>query len=180
MNTKILISVLILSIITLFSCKEKAEKIEDPKVITFDVTLDVIVPKDDMLIVHYLEAKDDWFTGDKSVWVKVSGSEQEQKCTFSLPEGILPKDVRLDISSEKEQQKITLNSVTLSYNGNQFLIQKQDIDKYFVGNEFIKFDAKTNIASLSNVNNNFDPFFNSRPILYPEFQKLVIAKQQSK
>ena len=180
MKTKIIIANLFLSIMFLTSCKDKVVEIEEPEIITFDVTIDVIVPKDDMLIVFYLDASDDWFSEKKTVWLGVKGSDQPQKCVFSLPEGVLPKDIRIDISSKKEQKQVTLNSVSLSYNGNNLMIQKQDIDKYFTGNEYIKFDAKTNVATLNKVGENFDPYFNTKPILYPEFQKLLIPKQQSK
>ncbi|WP_433765050.1 hypothetical protein [Flavobacterium ginsenosidimutans] len=164
----------LLAIVCFISCKNKdvQEPVEEVKANTFDVIVDLNIQKDDELILFYKDASIAYFDEKNTVYNGVKGKAEAQTITFSIPEGILPNDIRFDISSKKEQQPIKINSIALSYNGKIFKVEQQDLLKYFTPNEFINFDAATGTASFTEKEGNYDPIFNTKPAIYVELEKL--------
>ncbi|WP_343618381.1 hypothetical protein [Flavobacterium sp.] len=176
MKTKFLLSLLV--IVSMISCKNKEEEkpVEEVKANTFDVIVDLDIKKDDELILFYKDPSIAYFDAKNTVYYGVKGKDAPQTIVFSIPEGILPNDIRFDISSKKDQEPITINSVTLSFEGRNFKIDKKDLLKYFTPNEFIKFDETTGVATFSSNGENYDPFFLTKPAIYPEIEKVRGAK----
>lgn len=164
----------LLAIVCFISCKYKdvQEPVEEVKANTFDVIVDLNIQKDDELILFYKDASIAYFDAKNTVYNGVKGKVEAQTITFSIPEGILPNDIRFDISSKKEQQPIKINSIALSYNGKIFKVKQQDLLKYFTPNEFINFEATTGTASFIEKEGNYDPIFNTKPAIYVELEKL--------
>jgi len=166
-------------LLTLFSsCKNKEEvaPVEEVKANTFDVVVDLKIEKDDELILFYKDPSIAYFDDKKTVYNGVKGKSESQLITFSIPEGVLPNDIRFDVSSNKDQAPITINSITLSFEGRIFKIEQRDILKYFTPNEFIKFDEATGVATFIKNGENFDPYFLTKPLIYPEIEKVRGAK----
>lgn len=164
-----------LVLLTLFSsCKNKEEvaPVEEVKANTFDVIVDLKIEKDDELILFYKDPSIAYFDAKNTVYNGVKGNVESQVVTFSIPEGILPNDIRFDISSKKEQTPIIINSIALSFEGRIFKIEQKDILKYFAPNEFIKFDeAKGEVSFIKN-GESFDPYFLTKPTIYPEIERV--------
>lgn len=162
------------AVVCFVSCKNKEfqEPVEEVKANTFDVIVDLNIQKDDELILFYKDASIAYFDEKNTVYNGVKGKPEAQTITFSIPEGVLPNDIRFDISSKKEQQPIKINSVTLSYSGKVFKIDQKDLLKYFTPNEFINFDAATGTASFIIKDGNYDPIFNTKPSIYVELEKI--------
>ena len=118
------------------SCnQEKKEVVTDekpePKVETFDVTVEVIVKKDDDLIVYYRDETNEWFDEDHAIWKNVKGSDQVQTLTFSLPEAVLPNNLRFDFSKNPEQEPVKILKIKISYLGKTFEVNEENMGKYF-------------------------------------------------
>ncbi|WP_166921423.1 hypothetical protein [Flavobacterium poyangense] len=173
MKTKsILLSLLM--IVSLISCKnaEKEKPVEEVKANTFDVIVDLDIKKDDELILFYKDPSISYFDEKNTVYYGIKGKEESQTVVFSIPEGILPNDIRIDISSKKDQEPIKINSITLSFEGRSFKIDQKDLLKYFTPNEYIKFDEATGIATFINNGEKYDPFFLVKASIYPELEKV--------
>lgn len=177
MKTK-LILLNLLVIVSLISCKNKEEEkpVEEVKANTFDVIVDLDIKKDDELILFYKDPSISFFDDKNTVYYGVKGKDEPQTITFSVPEGILPNDIRFDISSKKDQEPIKINSVTLSFEGRNFKIEQKDLSKYFTPNEFIKFDDASGTATFVKEGENYDPYFLTKPAIYPELEKVRGAK----
>jgi hypothetical protein len=163
------------------SCKNEAKKeevlsVEEVKANTFDVVVDLVIQKDDELILFYKDASISYFDDQHTVYAGVKGSQTAQKVIFSIPEGVTPNDFRLDISSNKTQAPIIINSVEINFEGRTFYIDRMNFDKYFKANDFIKYDSATSTATMAIKDGQYDPFFNTNEIIYKELEK-VLAKR---
>jgi len=175
MKTKLIVASLFLSLVFI-SCKDDKQKetpkTEEVKVETFDVVLDLVVKKDNMLILLYQDDLGQWFTEERTVWLGVKGKNEAQTAVLSLPEGVLPKDIRIHISSEPGQDPIKFNSITLKYKNKSFVVNQANFDQYFTANEYVKFDAATFTATPIEVGGKYDPFFGSKETLWPILNKI--------
>lgn len=160
--------------VSFISCKNKeVEKpVEEIKANTFDVIVDLDIKKNDELILFYKDPSISYFDAKNTVYYGIKGKNESQTVTFRLPEGILPNDIRFDISSKNDQEPIKINSVTLSFEGRTFKIEQKDLLKYFSPNEFINFDENTGVATCIKKGENYDPFFLTKPTIYPELEKV--------
>ena len=161
------------------SCnQEKKEVVTDekpePKVETFDVTVEVIVKKDDDLIVYYRDETNEWFDEDHAIWKNVKGSDQVQTLTFSLPEAVLPNNLRFDFSKNPEQEPVKILKIKISYLGKTFEVNEENMGKYFQPNEHVKFDDATKLYTpIKNAEGVYDPFLSITIDFYNEMDKLI-------
>ena len=176
MKAKVILVSLFLSLAFL-SCKNEIKKeevkpAEEVKANTFDVTVDLILKKDDELVLFYKDESITYFVEDMTVWAGLKGSEALQTAKFSIPEGILPNNIRIDISSKKEQEPIVIKSIGFSYEGRSFSVKGEDLEKYFTPNEYIKFNPSTATATLLKIKDAYDPFFLTKETLFPEIERV--------
>jgi hypothetical protein len=178
MKTKLgLASLVLLTFIA--SCKQESNdgvvegKPVESKVETFDVVANVIVPKDDDLIIYYKDVTNEWFDEDHAVWQNVKGSSEEQEITFSLPEGVTPNNLRFDFSKNPEQGSVRILKLKISYLGKSFEVPEDKIKDYFEYNECVKYDAATKLYTPSkNTAGIYDPFLSINIPFYNEIEKL--------
>ena len=104
----------------------------------FTLIIKGIITKEDNFQVFYIESEADSHTEQKSVWVKVSPSDYKQEIKFELPEGVYPKNLRIDLGNNKKQESITINELILKYKKYDFKIKGSDLLKYFKYNDEIK------------------------------------------
>ena len=64
---------------------------------------------DDELILFWKDKSISFFDDNHTIYQGIKGSEVPQKVVFEFQEGDIPNDIRLDITSKKEQNKIILN-----------------------------------------------------------------------
>ncbi|MNE61359.1 hypothetical protein D3C80_1565670 [compost metagenome] len=180
MKTKFLIASFLLTL-AFVSCKNEEKKesvtpaVEEVKVNTFDVTVDVVLKTDDDLILYYKDGTNEWFVEEKAVWNTVKGNNEVQSVVFNLPEGVLPNDLRLDIGRNefKGLKDIEIKKITISYLGNKFEIQQDQLETFFKPNQFISYDAATKLYSFKkDEQGNYDPFFETKPEFYPQLAKI--------
>jgi hypothetical protein len=178
MKVKFTIASVILTLFLVSCNQEKKEVVTEgkpePKVETFDVTVEVIVKKDDDLIVYYRDETNEWFDEDHAIWQNVKGSDQVQTLTFSLPEAVLPNNLRFDFSKNPEQEPVKILKIKLSYLGKSFEVNEENMFKYFQTNEHVKYDTETKLFTpIKNEEGVYDPFLSITIDLYNEIDKLI-------
>lgn len=174
----------LMGLLSLTSCKKEQDKkseevaVEEAKSTTFDITVELKIKKDDDLIIYYKDGTNEWIVEDKSVWNSVKGSEDFQTVVFKMPEGVLPNDFRFDIGRNefKGQQPIEIRKITLSYLNSKFDILQDEFLLYFKPNKYIAFDEKTKQYSFSIVDDYYDPYFETTPLIYPRLSNVVLNK----
>ena len=176
MKTKLIFITFLVAVIS-FSCKNESKKTEEilpeEKIITFDVTTDVIVKKDDDLIIYYKDGTNEWFDERHAVWNHVKGSDNLQTITFHLPEGVLPNNIRFDFSKNPLQDPIKISRIKISYQKNSFEVREDDILNYFEINEYVKYDKNTKLYTTSKDSKGvYDPFLQITMKFYNEMDKV--------
>ncbi len=179
MKTKLFTVVLIA--LTLFSCKDEkkednneavAEKPKNENL--FKIAFDAVVAKDDSFHLYYTEDKTNNFTEDKSVWVKVKGSDKEQEVLFMLPEDVLPTDVRVDFGYGDVVQDIVLKRLRMNYYDKSFVAQDAQIFNYFYANEQnTLIDKNTNTIKRLKADQKTAPSLYPQILLQDEMIKMV-------
>lgn len=117
-------------------CKDEKSvdslEVKQPEAVdeTFKVTLGLVVKKDDTFSLFYTEDGTINFK-DEPVWLVVKGSDAEQQITYTLPDEVFPTELRFDFGLNKEQEDITLRSVTLEYKGNKRTIAGAELGNFF-------------------------------------------------
>ena len=148
MKTKVFLILLCISMFFI-SCKNETSKTKEPEQELandfFKVTLDVKVKKTDDFQIYYIENADENFSEEKSIWINVKGSENQQKVVFDLPKDIVPHLIRLDFGLSDTQEDITLYSIEMNYFGKKFLINKNMFETYFRPLAQTQFDFNTGV-----------------------------------
>lgn len=169
---------LFLALLTV-ACKEfKEEGKKDAAELapTFDVSFNLIVPKDDMFQLFYTEDGSIVFGDDRSVRSVIKGSETAQEVIFKLPADVLPTNIRLDFGENPNQGNIVVKSMKLSYINNSY--QKvfgptEEITHYFYPQDSqIKVDNATGTIQLLKPKGVYDPLMWSNQLLSEEMVKL--------
>ncbi|HEU4495526.1 MAG TPA: hypothetical protein VFR70_00585 [Flavobacterium sp.] len=141
----------------------------------FTFTLNVTVKQDDDFQLFYKEESGPEipFEEAKSVWSGVKGSETAQDIVFSLPEGVLPTQLRLDFGQNKKQPEIIVNNFKASYNDKSFSISGKDFFNYFIPDEnFVKIDKEAQKV-IPVTGTAYDPMFFSTADYNTEMTKLA-------
>ena len=181
MKTKF-IAALVLLTVFMSGCKDEKSvdnlDIVKPEVIdnAFKVTLDVIVKENDDFSLFYTEDGSTDFTRIKPIWISVKGSEASQKVTYSLPEDVIPTQLRLDFGINKNQKDIVLNSVTMSYKGKTKTIGCPNLVSFFRADDSkCTFDHVTGkiVAKMIDGNRQYPSLYPHETVLQPEIEKLV-------
>lgn len=178
MKSKIL-AILILITITVVGCKNE-KSVDDLKVVTpenvdksFKVTLDVILKKDDDFSLYYKDGSGPEFK--EPLWTGVKGNESSQKVTFTIPNEIIPDEIRLDFGMKKDQEDVVLKSVLMEYSGNKREIAGSELGKYFRADETkCSFDPNTGIikAVVKDGERQNPSLYPQENILKAEIQKI--------
>lgn len=129
-----------------FSCGSDAKKDEtvDEKVIAadqFSITITGIYPKDDVVSVVY--KKDGYYLSGEPVEQTVKGSDLPQQITVVLPIGIKIQNASLNLSSNVEQNEISITAVSIKNNDKVVLSDKENFTTYFMSNDKVSWNEST-------------------------------------
>jgi hypothetical protein len=180
--TKIFSSVLI--ILLLASCKNEAKKEvkqdETKLPETVGVTFNVLVQKDDVFHLLYTEDSSLNFSDDKSIALRVKGSDQPQDIIFKMPVDVFPTNIRLDIGENKDQGEMAVNSIKGSYYTSSFEHKEPAsfVKKWFYFNDFqLSCDEKTNnVKAVIGKDGRYVPLMWCNEVIRDEFIKLAKGK----
>lgn len=155
---------LIAFVALLTSCKnDKTEEVkanDEESATGMKVTVEAIVPKDDIFQFFYSEDGSDNYPGDKVVTANVKGDGKVQAIFFNFPEDAFPKALRFDMGGNKEQKNVEFKNVKIEYYNKSIVIKDTLFRYYFYPNEQIKYDIKTAIATPNIIEGEpYDPIF---------------------
>ena len=174
---------LLLTAITVASCGKKEENAKEQQIEevvvnpnTFKVEVEGIFKKDDELILFWKDASIPYFDDNHTIYQGIKGSDSPQKIVFEFLEGEMPNDIRLDISSKKEQTEILLNSIKLEQQDRSFVITKDKLLEYFRTNEFITLDSISGKVITKEINGNYDPILFTTPNIYPKMESILMTQ----
>lgn len=172
-------SVLLLAItMSIVSCKnEKTTDKETVKVEqdnSFKVVMDLIVEQDDSFQIYYNEDGTNDFSPENYVNVDIKGKPEHQEIVFKLPEDVLPKQLRFDIGSNKEQKEMKIIAFKMEYLDKKFEAKDTLFWNYFGNNTSIKYiREKAIVVPLPNNTEGYDPIFGGTETLSQELTKMV-------
>lgn len=184
MRIKIIITLAF--IVLLSSCKDSnsKDKIDQQKEIDHSVfrktnnnksnqdlilRLNIISKKDDYIQLFYVEDYLESFTQEKSIIKKISGSEELQIVEFSIEDNLFPLMYRFDISDNKHQESILINSISISYRDNEIYIPNNRLLEYLIPNKGISYNSINKEFFLKSFTVQgkeiYDPYFTCSPEL---------------
>lgn len=175
-------SILVLTVLLVLGCKNEKDssKTDEPEANAptediFRVAINVTFKENDTFSLFYTEDGSTNFT-EKPLTLDWGGTGTPQNLVFTLPNGIYPTELRIDLGMNKNQGDIILNSVELSYNSNKRMIAGPELGNFFRPDEQkCSFDAKTGIVKAKVINGvtQFPSLYPQEINLGPEIQKLA-------
>lgn len=177
MKLKSIFTVLLIAAIAVSCKKEEKKEVQEnkaPEVSPFTITIDMTAKEDDIMSLYYKDASVDNFIEEMSVYKEVKKGDQQIQ--INLPEGILPNDVRFDLSTRTKSQVCKINRVRVENQGKNFEFSNQDLEIYLTPNPGIVFDPKDRSYSFKEVDGNYDPFLNVTDAFRTAMTPLVTAQ----
>jgi hypothetical protein len=131
---------------------------------------------DDLVEIYYAENSLEEFSSEKKITSKINGKDVIQDVVFLLPEKTYPIKVRLDISDNRDQKGIEIESFHFIIGKDKLEILQKDFGSYFVANNYINFNPNNGKFDCKyieeNGNKNYNPYFVSTPKLIKKLQIL--------
>lgn len=126
-----------------------SESVEKPNQNTdeFTVAFQGIYEKDDE--IHVQIKKDGYFDYENPIKQKVTGQALIQRITIDVPQGVSVQNIQFYLSTNKEQKKVQLKSVSILNNGKEvFNGDNFNYLQYFNGNPGVIMDEQTQMFNL--------------------------------
>lgn len=170
-------------IVTILSCKnentskpDSVENQEDVLDESFNVILDVIMKKDDVIALYYTTDGTADFTKIEPIWKEVKGSELVQQVVYRLPENVTqPTEFRFDFGRNPQQEDVFLKKVTFKYIGKEREIGCPELVDFFRADDnYCTFDHLTGLIHAKKGANGENLF----PSLYPHEKNLLEELQK--
>lgn len=171
---KKVVSILVLSIFVLTSCKnnKKDEDIKQEK--PFTIEMNVTIKEDDVICIYYKDLSVGYFGEQMGIYKNLVKSNKSQNIVFEVEEGIIPNDFRFDLSHQNKNQTMLVNKIVFNFANKSFEILNKDLDKYFTPNKGIVFNETDRSYNFkNNEDGSYDPFLSSTGEFYPLLEKLV-------
>lgn len=161
------------------SCKDekKEEAKAAPVLNNIQVTLDLVIKKDDSLQLFYKDEAIPAFNEENSIITPVKGSSERQEIVFNLPEEITPTELRFDIGNKEGQLPVVINNFKMQYK-DAIYNSKDSTMLYFLPNNQLKYDQATKTLTYNKVENEpYDPFIYSTELLKKQVGNLYKTKK---
>lgn len=168
-------------LVAVISCKKESNKTEANANMeqldeAFNVILDVVMQKDDVIALYYTTDGTTDFTKIEPIWKDVKGSELDQQIVFRLPEDVTkPTEFRFDFGRNAAQPDVYLKKVTFKYLGKEREIACPEIVDYFRADDnYCTFDFLTGLITTKKSPNG-EIFY---PSIYPHEKRLLEELQK--
>lgn len=164
-------SIILIAIISLilFACNDRSTTTNA----SLEATLEMIVNKDEVLQIFYLLQTDDAYTEEFSVKVPVKASPDFQIVNFILPEGIKPKNIRIDFGENPGLDSFKLKEISFTYKDLKLIGDREKYRDWFEFNANIEYDSLNKIYRLNPTNTGYyDPQINGTETLNKRLIKL--------
>jgi hypothetical protein len=127
----------------------------------FKASIDLIAYRNNSIQLFYLVNADDAYTGELNIRKNIKASKHLQNLVFELPFGVKPKNIRIDLGeNENENDSLQIQNISFEYknqilNGNNGLYKK-----WFHFNQNVVQGKNRLRFHLKKVNGVFDPQLN--------------------
>jgi len=186
MNKIARISLLLLTVLSLESCKKGEESIpettEPQKEFkkNFNVQIQASSSKKDDFAVYFTEDNSINFKGEDAVWSGISGGNLEETINFELSEDRIPTHIRLDFGLKTDQDSVVVKNIAVNYYENGFSFSGADFFKYFIEDkQFITKvnPAKGTITFYKKDGTYKTPYFYPTQVTIDKIKKIVTEKK---
>ena len=146
---------MLISVIALVSCGKDKEEVKDNTVAEvvnkYALEIDAIYEKDDKINVFY--KSDGFFQYEKPITTTIKGSQMPQKIKVQIPEGIAVENIKIEVSTNKEQEALTVQNISI-LNNDKVVIDGSNgqHSKYFVTDESFSWDLEKSRFKLNHSN----------------------------
>lgn len=133
------------------------------------ISINIVVPQDDKLQLFYVDDDPEGnFNPDKRLAINVKANDNAQKITFSLPEGVFPYKLRLDLGENSFESAIYVNSINLELNNNVIDIENEVLERFFQPNIYL--EREGNGFNRKVIDGRCDPFLLSTELLIKKME----------
>jgi hypothetical protein len=140
--------------VTLISCgsDKKKEEVETAKTATkYALVMDAIYEKDDSISVFY--ETDGIMQYEKPISYKIKGSPMPQNIKVDIPEGIIVENLKIEVSTNKLQDVLTIKNISVLKNDVIVLDGSNGtFYKYFLTDESFTWDLEKSRYKLIHTN----------------------------
>ena len=159
--------IFVIVLIVLFgACRPTGKAKEDNRLEDkFLVELQAKVPMDDEFELFY-RGRDEKFSAERSITVKVKGMEEFQMVTFVFDTLEFPSYIRIDFGKNKAQKEMVFGHLAFRYNDNVHMFSKEEITKYFRTNPGLDIDFNNSKVRTQEIDGKYDPYLSSFDIAY--------------
>ena len=138
-----------------------------------EVTINADFNKSDEIILFWKDKSIAWFEEQRTVYGGATETEGHQNIKLKLPNDVIPTDIRIDISNNKDQGDIAINFIKFKSEDREFYVFGDELDKYFEGNEYLTIKNGSKKINLKSSGENYDPFFSTKHELILELEKVL-------
>jgi hypothetical protein len=125
----------------------------------FEVEMDVVVEKNDKFHLFYKDFNDSGYSSIRVLEQMIRGRENSQKVVFSIPEGVIPIGLRIDVGMNYSQSPIILNSLKIRYDRKEFYFNEEMFIQLFRPNKFTYYSKQNKTITTQPIDGKFDPHY---------------------
>lgn len=137
------------------------------------LTINADFNTNDEIIVFWKDKSIGWFDDKNTIYGGASDIDGHQSIKFNFPRGIIPNDIRIDISNNKEQKDVKINFIKIESGDREAYFFGNELNNYFEGNEYLKITEGNEKVKLSTVGDNYDPFFKTKHPFILELERVL-------
>lgn len=127
----------------------------------------------DELVVFWKDKSIGWFDEKNTLYGGALDTDGHQSVEIKFPQGLIPNDLRIDISNNEKQGDIKINFIKLQNGTRESYIFGDELDKYFKTNEYISYDKSSKKLTFKKVDNNYDPYLSTTHDFILEMEKVL-------
>ncbi|WP_133609045.1 hypothetical protein [Flavobacterium cheniae] len=147
--------IMLISVIALVSCGKDKKEVKDNTVVQvvdkYSLEIDAIYEKNDSINVFY--KMDGYFQYEKPISATIKGSQMPQKVKVQIPEGIAIENIKIEVSTNKEQEGLTVQNISI-LNNDKVVIDGSNgkHSEYFLTDESFTWDLEKSRFKLNHSN----------------------------
>lgn len=159
MKKTVFFSLLVLTFLSLESCKKGEESKEGAEAATaepkiefkenFNLQIVASAAQKDDFAVYFTEDNTINFNEKNAVWRSINGGNTDETINFEMTEDRIPTNIRLDFGLNKAQDSVVIKSVKVNYYANSFEFKGSDFFTYFNKDEQFKYNINPANGTLT-------------------------------
>lgn len=145
--------------ILILSCKKTFEKNN------FKIIIELRVLNNYRFQVFYKTKVLENYSDNRRVSKRIEKNFNYQNISFELPNNVIPSNIRIDLGERPNHNEIKISRIILINKNKKFVIEDKMLIYFFKPNIYLDFDKEKNTLKSKVINNKFDPYLTSTPLL---------------